>query len=586
MPLPSSCCWRSSYKKSRQRPARAAGGAPHRGLGYTARREYITTAPARGLAMQETRTVSGRSWVLPALISLVAVLALVVPVAWSLGGAIALAVERYKEIIGLAFVVFLVLLLFGAARMVFAFGRRLSAQARQAEIVRLQNDQPIHLLDVSPLARAWAPEMLARSYEVQLAEAQREHPNLTTYHYTNHQQGLALPSAAAAEPAAGMAAELAWEQGKPRLQQMRERGHVCRSGKSLLVGYSVGEPVYIELPECGFIGVAGQPRVGKSTAVRLLLAQAAISGWHIAIGDPHIHKEDGLINSTRHISGSAIRLAVTPDEVAEMVRYVDRIGRARVNGDQDRTPVLMVIDEFTNFVLRGLLPDDVLSALPAMAMEYAGVGVHGIIIGHDWTRSLLGGDLGAALRRAVTHRIVCRCDAGNAEFLLPNAALSRQAAGLQKGQALYWGTDAPAIVAVPWLAEEDMAYAGLGQPQRLYQPRARSAAGGAAPQLAPTIRASQLPVAEPPRAAPPTQPISLTVSDQVVMLLQARQEWLTASEIASLLKMDVKVIRTEITPLVDQKKIDRRSAGKGRKEKYEYSGQSINQPVAEPSAAA
>jgi hypothetical protein len=135
--------------------------------------------------------------------------------------------------------------------------------------------------------------------------------------------------------------------------------------------------------------------------------------------------------------------------IAAMIRLVDKIGRRRVQGDADRTPVLLVLDEFTNLVIRKLLPDDVLAALPAIAMEYAGVGVHGIIIGHDWNGRLLGSDRGAALRRTITHRLVCRTDAQNAEFLLSNAALRRQAAGLPKGQALYWGSEAPAVIRIP-----------------------------------------------------------------------------------------------------------------------------------------
>jgi hypothetical protein len=57
--------------------------------------------------------------------------------------------------------------------------------------------------------------------------------------------------------------------------------------------------LYIELAVCGFIGVAGQPRVGKTMLVTLRLAQAALLKWHIALGDPHIHKQDDLINRCR-----------------------------------------------------------------------------------------------------------------------------------------------------------------------------------------------------------------------------------------------------------------------------------------------
>jgi hypothetical protein len=341
------------------------------------------------------------------------------------------------------------------------------------------------------------------------------------------------------------------------------------------VGHHASEqPLYIEMPECGFIGVGGQPRVGKTTLVLLLLAQAALMKWDIAIGDPHIHKEDGLIQRCLPISGHCFRQATTPDEIAEMIRLVDKIGRRRVNGDPDRRPVLMVLDEFTNLVIRGLLPDDVLAALPAMAMEYAGVGVHGIIIGHDWNGRLLGGDLGAALRRAITHRLVCRSDAGNAEFLLPNAALARQAAGLQKGQALYWGTESPAVVSIPRLGVEDLTYAAQGMPPKPYAPRVANTpvVAQAAPSIPPTVRI-------PPRAAPPTEQLpEPTVPEQIVDLLAQRGTWLTSTEIASAIAIDLKVVQTELTPLVRRRMITRRPAERNGPERYEYAAvnQSIN----------
>jgi hypothetical protein len=63
--------------------------------------------------------------------------------------------------------------------------------------------------------------------------------------------------------------------------------------------------------------------------------------------------------------------------------------------------VILVIDEFTNLVWRDALPADIYRILPSMAIEYAGVGVHGVIISHDYSRAGLGNELGASAPASV-----------------------------------------------------------------------------------------------------------------------------------------------------------------------------------------
>jgi nucleoid-associated protein YgaU len=240
----------------------------------------------------------------------------------------------------------------------------------------------------------------------------------------------------------------------------------------------------------------------------------------------------------------------------------------------------LVLDEFTNLVIRKLLPDDVLAALPAMAMEYAGVGVHGIIIGHDWNGWLLGGDLGAALRRAMTHRLICRSDAQNAEFLLPNAVLARQAASLTKGQALYWGGQAPALISIPRLGPEDLTYAAQGVAPRPYAPRLTAPPSVSAPTMpSAPVAVSAVPI-WPPRPVPPTERLpEPTIPEQIVDLLVARAEWLTSTEIALSLGMDVKIVRNMLTPLERKRAIVRRETTRSVPEKYEYACPSLTQSV-------
>ena len=503
----------------------------------------------------------------------VLLLLLLWPVAAALRDALAALVQTHGDLIASALLVITLLLVLGLVRIVFAVGRKLDAQADVAAIVRMENEHPVHVADVRHGRVQLIERSLVWHYQVEQVRAERsQFPQLSSLH-----QVIRMESAAARGASAPPALPEPFRASphRPLLAQLRERGHVCGSGTSLLVGYDAsGQPLSIELAECGFIGVGGQPRVGKTTLVTLLLAQAALLRWHIALGDPHVHKEDGLIQRCMPLSGHCFRQAATPDEIAAMIRLVDKIGRRRVQGDTDRTPVVLVLDEFTNLVIRKLLPDDVLAALPAMAMEYAGVGVHGIIIGHDWNGRLLGGDLGAALRRAITHRLVCRSDAQNAEFLLPNAALSRQAAGLSKGQALYWGTLAPAAVSIPRLGTEDLVYAAQGMAPRPYAPRLHAPPSTSAPAIGavPTVP-PLVPVSPTERLPEPTIP------EQIVDLLVARGDWLTSTEIALSLGVDVKIVRNTLTPLERKRAIVRRETTRLVPEKYEYACPSLTQSV-------
>jgi hypothetical protein len=505
------------------------------------------------------------------------------PVAILLRDALAALIQAQGDLIASALLIITLLLALGLVRIVFAFGRRLDAQADVAAIVRLENEHPVHVADVRHGHLHLVERSLEWHYQAEQVRAERsQFPQLSSLHAAIRIEGTA---ARGAEAPPSLPEPFRASPHRPLLAQLRERGDVCRSGTSLLVGYDPsGQPLSIELSECGFIGVGGQPRVGKTTLVTLLLAQAALLHWHIALGDPHVHKEDGLLQRCAPISGHCFRQATTPDEIAAMIRLVDKIGRRRVQGDADRTPVLLVLDEFTNLVIRKLLPDDVLAALPAMAMEYAGVGVHGIIIGHDWNARLLGGDLGAALRRAITHRLICRSDAQNAVFLLPNAALARQAASLAKGQALYSGSEAPALVSIPRLGTEDLIYAAQGVAPRPYVSRLPTPAPASAPAM-PSVPVALPASSVPPRMpVPPTEPLPPpTVPEQIVDLLITRQEWLTSSEIAQALAIDLKVIQTELTPLSRQRAIRRRPVQRNVPEKYEYAAQSpqlLNAPMA------
>lgn len=468
------------------------------------------------------------------------------PFLQTLASAFSDAIERNQLVISVVVLSFIVLIALGIVSIVFGIARYIGNRAEQAAIIRMQNDQPVHFRHLKrPQILDMARGALDRYYDTQTVwAANSAHRNMNTYgpsisyRYDNNQEGTPI----AETPL--LPDTIPFIEGKTKIEQLRERGHICRSGNSLMIGYALDTtPQYIEMQNASFVAVAGQPRVGKTSTVRFLLAQAALMDWHIAICDPHGKQDQGLLTRCAPISGSFIRQAIEPSEIVDAIELIDKIGRARINGDRVDKPVLLVIDEFTSLVLRQAIPDDVLARLTAMVVEYSKVSVHGLIIGHDWTGKLLGASFGTPLRRAITHKIVHRSDVQNAEFLLPNASLAKQVTTLDKGNALYWGDYAPMPVAVPWIGDDDIRFAGRGKPTKPYTPRP--------PRVALPSNAS---------VAAISAPAPMTIKDQIVNLLRQVQQERTSEEIAITLGADVKVIRTELKALVDEGRIQRSGA--------------------------
>jgi hypothetical protein len=337
--------------------------------------------------------------------------------------------------------------------------------AMRLGLVRLPGNTPVTMLQVMRLD---ANAALADWRSVQVADAGNPTRGVTTYQVQNPAtiERIDAPALPVSAPAPILPAS---QPSTSMLAQLRTTGMICRSGHSLLAGFDADQaPHYIEMENCGFIAVGGQPRVGKTTAVRFLLGQAALQGWQLVICDPHGAQAQGLIRQTDALKNAIVRQAIAPDDIIEAIRYVDAIGQQRERDpDGERQRVMLVIDEFTSLILDKELPDDVLDLLTKMAVKYPKLSINGLVIGHEWTGRLLGAQLGTSLRRAMTHRIVMRSDPQNAEFLLPTTALAKQTADLPKGHALYKGDYGTAVVTVPWVGDMDMLWAGMQvQPAR------------------------------------------------------------------------------------------------------------------------
>lgn len=224
---------------------------------------------------------------------------------------------------------------------------------------------------------------------------------------------------------------------------------------ALLFGSGDDGAAYAELAYCAGIAICGQPRSGKTTLARLLLAQAAQQDATLIVCDPHGARPDSLLASLDPLRPAMQRAATSGEEIADAIALACRIADTRLHSSAQYPPLVVVIDELTSLVLKQTLDYATLARLAALVVEPAKVRMHIILIGHDWSAKTLG-SYGAVLRRAVTHRAVLRSDIGNADLLLPTA-LAKQAARLERGTAIIVGDDAPQTVRIPQVSAADLA---------------------------------------------------------------------------------------------------------------------------------
>ena len=313
---------------------------------------------------------------------------------------------------------------------------------------------------------------LELSGQAQIARAQFQ-PGQQPHNYAPHISITTPKSAAPAElPYVDAAPELPAERpalallpGECTLAALQRTGMIARSGNSLHVGNAVadGTPIYLELSTWGALALGGKSRTGKTSRTVYYLAQAALNGWKLVVCDKHGGggKQDALLAKVGILENSfLLPAAVNQVDINRRIQQVYTIGKRRLdNQDTSRFPVLLIVDEFTNLILNDWLTDATLDQLMSIANEHAGVNIHVLIIGHDWSASCVGKERGAAFRRITTHRIAHRLDAAGAQFLLPSG-MGKTAESLQLGQALFVDESGePILVDAPLLHDEDLKYA-------------------------------------------------------------------------------------------------------------------------------
>lgn len=475
------------------------------------------------------------------------------PALSALSGAFTAAIAEHRFLVGLALLLSIGAAIAAGLRMLFAVSFGMDGRARQQRVVRLQNDLPISVDDVHAAFEQLAASSLAQFYAAKLAEAERLTPLLTSQNQHFHIEH--APSAAG--------------------QTDAEVAPIALSSESEWLGWTDLAP---------HLMVAGRTESGKTTTVEAILARRILAGDLVLVVDPHY--QTGKWLGATAIGGGRNYAACyeTFDAVRALLdlRYKAFDAGRRT---EDFRRITIVVDEVPAIIAHAQMQSKALFErwvlfATSLGSEARKVRISIILL----TQSPLVRDIyiSSAMRENFT-RIALGDTA--ADLLREEPTPARKQALLE----LLRGRPYPAAMEYRnnWYALQNDGIRDLARanglvpraPTSLITPVQRAITGSLPPAASPSAPA-QISPTERVRMQQerPTVQMMITNPEQILDLLAARSDWLTASEIAAALRIDEKVTRTEIKKLVDSGQVRRRACkGRTTKETYEY--QSTNQPV-------
>lgn len=143
--------------------------------------------------------------------------------------------------------------------------------------------------------------------------------------------------------------------------------------------------------ELGSMFIVGMSGSGKTSAATVLAVQAALDGGALLIGDPHAHEEEeslaGRLGQLKR--RFMLPVAVSDDEILEVAQRAASIAKRRLGGEQDRSPVFLMIDEWTA-MLRGPRGAELEDALFTIGLEGRKVNVNAALFAQLSTIEMAG----------------------------------------------------------------------------------------------------------------------------------------------------------------------------------------------------
>lgn len=159
----------------------------------------------------------------------------------------------------------------------------------------------------------------------------------------------------------------------------------------ILLGYTLDNvPKHVERTELISTLVGGQTDSGKSTLMRLILSQYLQQGCQIAIIDPHYNAgKDSLGKSFENSNSLYLPTVYEPGEIKSTLAQFDLEINERLKGKEDRTPLILIIDEFSGLLSRDENRDQIIHTVNKISSESRKVGIYCYCIAQQFHKDLI-----------------------------------------------------------------------------------------------------------------------------------------------------------------------------------------------------
>lgn len=176
----------------------------------------------------------------------------------------------------------------------------------------------------------------------------------------------------------------------------------------VMFGYANGLPVYDQFSNLYNVAITGTSQMGKTSTLRFLMAQLAAHGAQFAVIDPQGNEPTKSLAHT--IAGLPLvaPVAIERHQWLRIFEYVNAVGLRRSQGDKDRTPLILVIDEANSLFDDKEINERLADLMAQITRAYSKCAVNIWCVAHSWRAKDVGGS--TRIREMFQSRYVHRCD--------------------------------------------------------------------------------------------------------------------------------------------------------------------------------
>lgn len=183
------------------------------------------------------------------------------------------------------------------------------------------------------------------------------------------------------------------------------------------------------------LAIIGKGGSGKTFNSAYWMTQWACQGVRFLLADPHMVNKQSLYAYTEHIRDAFIMPCVSEyDTIMEYIRYIDKLGKKRIDSNNNEYPLVFVIDEFTSFVIKSDETRLAAKLLLNSVNQYRKADIRLMLIGQTWGDAV---KVTSGLRDAISSSVIHKAAFNDANKFTAFPTTAKQANLLVQGQAYY-----------------------------------------------------------------------------------------------------------------------------------------------------